>query len=106
LFLGAAAQVVMALLGGGLAAGTHLAKAGARAAINTSPEPVSNLAASLGEDGLVALGLWALFHHPLWFLGGLALFMLLAGWLLIRLWRLARGVFRRGAGPAPAQTAD
>jgi hypothetical protein len=93
---GTAAQVAMALLGGGLAAGTHLAKAGVRAAINTSPEPVSNVTASLGEDALTAGGLWLLFTHPLWFLAALALFMLVAAWLLVRFWRLLRGVFRPG----------
>jgi hypothetical protein len=102
---GAAAEIAMALLGGGLAAGTHLAKAGARAAINTSPEPVSNVSASLGEDALTAAGLWTLFHHPLWFLGGLAVFMLLAVWLLIRLWRFVRGVFRGRGGDGPAGVA-
>jgi hypothetical protein len=90
-------QVAMALLGGGLAAGTHLAKAGVRAAINTSPEPVSNVTASLGEDALTAGGLWLLFTHPLWFLAALALFVLVAAWLLVRFWRLLRGVFRPGA---------
>jgi hypothetical protein len=99
---GAAAQVVMFLLGGGLAAGTHLAKAGVRAAINTSPEPVSNVSASLGEDALTAAGLWTLFYHPLWFLAGLVLFMLVAGWLLVRLWRFVRGVFRRPTKQSPA----
>lgn len=89
---GAAAQVVLMLVGGGLAAGTHLAKAGARAAINASPEPVSNVSASLGEDALTALGLWALLLHPAWFLAGLLLFMLVAGWLIVRVWRFARGL--------------
>ena len=100
---GAATQVVAALLGGGIAAGTHLTKAGMRAAINTSPEPVSNVSASLGEDALTAAGLWTLFNYPVWFLGGLVLFMLLAGWMLIRLWRFVRGVFRRSAQHAPAK---
>lgn len=54
---GTAMQVAMALLGGSLAAGTHLAKSGVRAAINTSPEPVSNVGASLGEDAVVVGGL-------------------------------------------------
>lgn len=100
---GTAAQMVMMLLGGSLAAGTHLTKAGMRAAINTSPEPVSNVTASLGEDALTAAGLWTLFNYPVWFLGGLVLFMLLAGWMLIRLWRFVRGVFRRSAQHAPAK---
>ncbi len=91
---GMAAQVAMAMLGGTLAAGTHLAKAGARAAINTSPEPFSNVGASLGEDVLTAGGLWALFYHPMWFLGGLAVFAIFAAWLLVRLWRFVRRVLR------------
>lgn len=94
---GAAMQVSMALLGGGLAAGAHLAKSGMRAAINTSPEPVSNVATSLTEDALVAGGLWTLFHHPLAFLAGLAVFMLLAGVVLFALWRFVRALFRRSA---------
>lgn len=53
-----------ALLGGTLAAGSHLTKTGARAAANTSPEPFSNWALSLGEDVLVVgLGYLAL-QHP------------------------------------------
>ena len=54
-------QGLMALLGGALATGTHLTKAGTRAAANTSPEPFSNWALSLAEDvfvvGLSALAL-------------------------------------------------
>lgn len=92
---GTAVQIAMALLGGGLAAGTHLTKAGLRAAINVSPEPVSNVTASLGEDMLTAGGLWILFTHPLLFLGGLVVFLLLAGWLLIHVWRFVRIAFRR-----------
>ncbi len=97
---GTALQVAMGLLGGSLAAGTHMAKAGLRAAINTSPEPVSNVTTSLTEDALAAGGLWALFTHPLRFLSGLAIFMLLALWLLVRLWRVVAGMFRRADGNA------
>ncbi|HEY7499895.1 MAG TPA: DUF4126 domain-containing protein, partial [Vicinamibacterales bacterium] len=46
-------QGLVALLGGSLAAGTHLTKAGTRAAANTSPEPFSNWALSLAEDAFV-----------------------------------------------------
>lgn len=56
-----AAQGLAALLGGTLAAGSHLTKAGTRAVANTSPEPFSNWALSLAEDGLVVgLGVLAL----------------------------------------------
>ena len=101
---GTVAQIAMALLGGGLAAGTHLTKAGVRAAINTSPEPVSNVTASLGEDVLTAGGLWVLFTHPVWFLAGLAVFMLLAAWLLAHVWRFARRILRGGAKPCVAES--
>lgn len=95
---GAAAQVVMALLGGGLAAGTHLAKAGTRAAINASPEPFSNLGASLTEDVVAMLGIWAFLAHPLWFLAGLVVFLVLAAWLIHRLWRFVRGMLAGASG--------
>ena len=53
--------VLIGLLGGGLAAGTHFSKAGTRAMANTSPEPFSNWILSLGEDAfVVTLGLIAL----------------------------------------------
>ena len=48
-------QVIALLVGGGLALSSHGAKASARVAINTSPEPASNIAASVGED-FVAVG--------------------------------------------------
>jgi Domain of unknown function (DUF4126) len=50
---------LVALLGGVLATGTHLTKAGTRAAANTSPEPFSNWILSLLEDAFV-VGLGAL----------------------------------------------
>jgi len=54
-------EVLVGLLGGTLAAGTHFSKAGTRALANTSPEPFSNWILSLAEDGFVVmLGLIAL----------------------------------------------
>ena len=56
-----AVQGLAALLGGTLAAGSHLTKAGTRVVANTSPEPFSNWALSLAEDGfVVGLGVLAL----------------------------------------------
>ena len=99
---GGALQLAMGLLGGTLAAGTHLAKAGARAAINTSPEPVSNVVASLGEDALFAGGMWTLIHQPLLFLAALAVFCVLAFLLIVMLWRFVRRLFApRSARPLP-----
>lgn len=86
------------LSGGSLAAASHLAKAGARLAINTSPEPFSNWAASLSEDILVIGGLWLVIQYPTVFLVLLALFVLLLIWLVPRLFRFLRLLFRRIAG--------
>lgn len=98
-----AIMVAGAILGGTLAAGTHLAKAGSRALINTSPEPFTNVTASLSEDVLALGGLYAAFHHPWLFLALLLGFVVLAIWLLPRVWRGIRQiqervttVFRRG----------
>jgi len=84
-------QTAMAIVGGGLAAGAHFAKAGTRAAVNLSPEPFSNLAASFAEDSLVLLGVWLMFAYPWVLLTLLALFVALLLWLLPKLFRwLAR----------------
>jgi hypothetical protein len=75
------------LLGGAVAAGAHLAKAGGRAAINASPEPFSNWAASLTEDFSALAIVWLALKHPLILLAALALFVAVALWLLPKLWR-------------------
>ena len=64
----AAVTGAAAILGGAVAAGTHFTKAGTRSAINLSPEPFSNWAASLTEDALVPAGLWLAVVHPVAFL--------------------------------------
>lgn len=94
---------VAAILGGVIATGTHATKAGARALINTSPEPFSNWAASLGEDLIVPVGLLAAINWPLVFLVALVVFLIAAAWLAPRLLRAAARLFRRltGAEPAP-----
>lgn len=86
----AAVQAVALLLGGSIAAGTHVAKSGSRALINASPEPVSNVTASLGEEALLVSGGWLALFYPLAFLLLLALFMLVVAYFLRRLWRALR----------------
>jgi hypothetical protein len=56
-----------ALLGGTLAATSHVAKATTRAAINTSPEPFSNIGMSLLGDSIVPASLWLSWAHPVVF---------------------------------------
>ena len=101
-------QAIAAILGGALAAGTHVAKAGTRALANTSPEPFSNWGLSFSEDGVLVLGLWLAFKHPVVFIALLALFVLLLLWLIPKLWRgvqaLRRGFARLLARSATRQS--
>lgn len=86
---------VAAILGGTIASVSHATKAGSRTVINSSPEPLSNWTASLAEDLAVPAGFWLAIQHPLLFLGLLLLFLVFAAWLLSRIWRHLRGLFRR-----------
>lgn len=86
-----ATQVIAFILGGGASLLTHGAKAGARAAVNTSPEPFSNIAVSTAEDVASAGLLWGAYNYPqvaVGIAGGLLLF---AVFLLLA----ARTLFRR-----------
>jgi hypothetical protein len=85
---------VAALLGGGLAATSHAAKMTTRAAVNTSPEPFSNIAVSLLEDGFVLFMLWLAATHPLLFALALALTLVLAVVLMVVLFKFLRAVAR------------
>lgn len=104
---GVALELAAGLVGGGMAATTHATKAGSRVLINTSPEPFTNWGASFAEDITVFAGIWAMLNHPWWFLAALVLFILLLVWLLPKIWRAIRYVFKKvasffgGEKPAP-----
>ncbi|MBL8665732.1 MAG: DUF4126 domain-containing protein [Candidatus Odyssella sp.] len=103
-------QLAAGILGGTLAAGSHAAKTGTRVLINTSPEPFTNWAASIGEDVAVIGGMWLAVKHPYVFLGLLAVVVALTIWLLPKIFRLIGKLFRKLANwvrgrsnqPAPA----
>jgi len=92
-----AVMVAAGILGGSLAAAMHTAKAGARAAINLSPEPFSNWGASLTEDALVPLGLWLAIAHPFVFFALLAGCLVAVALLIRVLWRGMQRLSRRPA---------
>lgn len=105
--VGAGAELAAIIAGGTLAGATHFTKAGTRLAINTSPEPVSNWTASFLEDIAVIAGLWTALHHPVIFLVLLGAFILLMIWLLPKIWRALRAIYRKirsvfGKKPEPA----
>lgn len=90
-----AMTVIAALIGGGLAATAHTAKLTTRAAINTSPEPFSNVAVSLAEDGFVVFMLWLSAAHPVVFAIALVLSIVLAIVLMVLLYKFLRLVVQR-----------
>ncbi|MFC4819931.1 DUF4126 domain-containing protein [Dokdonella ginsengisoli] len=89
-----AMQMAAGIVGGLITSGTHLAKSGGRAAINTSPEPFTNWTASAGEDGLALGVLFLAVQHPLILLVALAVFLLVLVWCLPKLFRFLARVLR------------
>lgn len=87
-------RVIAALLCGGVTLSAHGLKSSARLAINTSPEPVTNWAVSLTEDGTVAIVLWLAVAHPVAALAAAGLVVILAA--LFVSW--VRRAFRRLLG--------
>ncbi len=85
-------QAVLGVVGGGTALLSHLVKAGGRLAINSSPEPVTNVAASITEDAAVLGVVWFSLENPE-VAAGIAGVLLLLG--LVMLFLIARFV-RRG----------
>lgn len=86
------------LLGGTLAATSYATKATTRAALNTSPEPFSNIAVSLLEDGLVMGMMWLATNYPLAFGVTLFIVVVLSIWLLIALLKFLKSLIRRVKG--------
>ena len=104
-----AATIVAAVLGGGSALAAHVVKSGVRVGVNTSPEPFSNIVASLLEDaGVVGLVSFAVFHPvpaaiaaAVSLAAGVAAFALLAS-RIRRAWRRRREA-RLGRSLAPVR---
>jgi Domain of unknown function (DUF4126) len=94
--------LIAALAGGTLAATSHAAKTTTRAAVNTSPEPFSNVALSLAGDAAVPATLWLAYEYPNWFWPVLAVMVVLALVVVVVLFRFLRGVVRRLTGARPA----
>ena len=99
--------MVAALLGGTLAATSHVAKATTRAAVNTSPEPFSNVAISLLGDAAVPAALWLSWTHPVIFFVALVVALAVMVGLIWVLAKFLKGMVRRVSGcdadvPAPA----
>ncbi len=96
-----ATQVVAFILGGGAALAAHGGKAGARAVVNTSPEPVSNFAMSTVEDVATAGLLYAAYEYP-YAAGAIALVLLgITIWLLLIARRIIKKLFGQREATEP-----
>jgi len=87
-------QAVLAALGGSTAIAAHLTKAGTRVAVNTSPEPVSNIIVSLLEDVAVFVVTALAFIAP-WVAAALALVLLILGVVVVVVFWRAIARYRR-----------
>ncbi len=90
---GPAVQMPIALLTGGIALESHLTKATARAAINTSPEPVTNSIASVTEDVSVVGVLYLVIMHPIVASIVVILFILVSIWFLKKMFKFLKRIF-------------
>ncbi|MEQ1495557.1 MAG: DUF4126 domain-containing protein [Novosphingobium sp.] len=99
-----ATQAIAFLLGGGASLLAHGGKASARAVVNTSPEPFSNIAVSTVEDVATTGLLYLAYSYPV-AAGAVALVLLvLTVALMVVAWRVLRKIFLR-VQPEPAPTA-
>jgi hypothetical protein len=91
-------QLIATLLGGLIALAAHGGKTAIRAAVTPSPEPISNIGLSLGEDAFAIFLTWFATQHP-YIAAGIALVLLAIIVLLVRLVvRAIRALFRGAEG--------
>ena len=92
--LNPALELMALLAGGSIALIAHGTKATTRLAINASPEPFSNWAASITEDLTVFGSLWLMFNHPIVMIILVLVFLALVAWLVPKIYRLAKRGFQ------------
>lgn len=90
------------IIGGGIALGSHGTKAATRLAANTSPEPVSNIALSIGEDILTFGTTVVMAFFPVIMIAVVIIFLILAIWLIPKIIRAMRRMFARLFNPGTA----
>lgn len=103
-----ALELAAMLAGGSIALAAHGTKATTRLAINASPEPFSNWAASVTEDVAVLGSIWLIFNHPILMVILVLAFVGLGVWIVPKIFRLAKRGFQalrdRMRGVKPDQT--
>ena len=87
-------QLLAALVGGAIALAAHGGKTAARVAVTPSPEPVSNIALSTGEDALAILLTWFATQHPIMAAAIVAAFLIVIVAVIRWVIRALKGLFR------------
>jgi hypothetical protein len=90
-------QMVIAIIAGTVTLDMHAFKASTRLAINTSPEPFSNIVASLLEHAAVIFMFWLFIRHPALALTMIILILVGSFFVIRALWRFVRRLFKRPA---------
>ncbi len=87
-------QMLCAIVGGAIALAAHGGKTAARAAVTPSPEPISNISLSAGEDALAVFLTWFATKHP--FVAAAIVVCLLGVIITLMRWvaRALRALFR------------
>lgn len=91
-------KTIAMIIGGGVALGSHGLKATTRLAANTSPEPVSNIALSIGEDIFTFGSALLMVISPVAILVIVGLFIILLIWLIPKIYRTLRWLMRKFRG--------
>lgn len=94
---GPVTQTLFALVTGTIALNTHAVKASTRLAINTSPEPFSNIAASFSENASVFFLFWFFIKHPYWAAALILVLLVLSFLFLKMMWGFVAKLFRKSA---------
>lgn len=101
-----ALKLTLIILCGGMAFASHSTKAATRLAVNHSPEPFTNIGASLAEDVFAPFGIWLSLSHPLFTLGLVIVFLGAFIWIMPKIVRMIRSRIarvRRWFGSEPAR---
>jgi Domain of unknown function (DUF4126) len=91
-------KIAAMIMGGGIALSSHGTKAATRLAANTSPEPISNVALSLGEDALTFGSAILMAFYPVVILVVVVIFLIISLWLLPKIVRAIRRLLMRARG--------
>ena len=99
--LGPVAQTAFAVITGAVTLESHAVKSASRIAINTSPEPFSNIGMSIAEHSAVLVLFWLVIKHP--FIAAAILILLIVGsfFFLRMMWRFVRKILKRDKKISP-----